>query len=89
MTDIEASLGIHQLKKIDTITCLRRQWAARYADQLAGVPALMLPKVSEGSAWHLFVILLDLDQLTVSRDKFIEMLKHENVGAGIHFVLLP
>ena len=36
-------------------------------------------------AWHLFVILLNLDRLSIDRDGFMEALRQENIGTGIHF----
>ena len=43
MTDIEASLGIHQLRKIEEITRLRGVWSARYDELLADLPEITLP----------------------------------------------
>jgi dTDP-4-amino-4,6-dideoxygalactose transaminase len=88
MTDIEASLGIHQLRKIELITSLRQKWAALYNQLLADLPEITLPHQAPGRrhACHLYVITLDLDRLNVTRDQFMEMLKAENIGCGIHFV---
>jgi dTDP-4-amino-4,6-dideoxygalactose transaminase len=88
MTDIEASLGIHQLRKIEEITSRRRKWAARYDELLADLPEITLPFRAPGRrhACHLYIITLDVDRLKVTRDQFMEMLKAENIGCGIHFV---
>jgi dTDP-4-amino-4,6-dideoxygalactose transaminase len=88
MTDIEASLGIHQLRKIEKITELRTKIADMYNERLADVPELTLPFVAQNvrHAWHLYIVTLDLEALTVSRDRFAELLKAENVGTGIHFI---
>ncbi len=88
MTDIEASLGIHQLRKIEEITRLRGKWAARYDELLAGLPEIALPFRAPGRrhANHLYIITLDLDRLKITRDQFMAMLKAENIGSGIHFV---
>jgi dTDP-4-amino-4,6-dideoxygalactose transaminase len=88
MTDIEASLGLHQLRKIERITELRTKWAHLYTELLADVPELMLPYVGPNRrhAWHLYIVTLNLDRLSVTRDQFMHMLKAENIGTGIHFV---
>lgn len=88
MTDIEASLGIHQLRKIEQITSLRQKWSSRYDELLADLPGITLPYRAPGRrhACHLYILILDVDQLGVTRDRFMEMLKAENIGCGIHFV---
>ena len=88
MTDIEASLGIHQLRKIERITELRTEIAQMYNERLADVPEMNLPFVGPNlrHAWHLYVVTLNLESLTVTRDRFAEMLKAENIGTGIHFI---
>lgn len=88
MTDIEASLGIHQLRKIELITSLRQKWSGLYDQLLADLPEITLPHRAPGRrhACHLYVITLDVDRLSVTRDQFMEILKAENIGCGIHFV---
>ncbi len=88
MTDIEASLGIHQLRKVEQITSLREKWSNVYDKLLADIPEITLPYRAPGRrhACHLYIISLNLDQLAVTRDQFMEMLKAENIGCGIHFV---
>lgn len=88
MTDIEASLGIHQLRKIEEITRRRETWSARYDELLADIPEIALPFRAPGRrhAHHLYIITLDVDRLKMTRDQFMEMLKAENIGCGIHFV---
>jgi dTDP-4-amino-4,6-dideoxygalactose transaminase len=88
MTDIEASLGIHQLRKIELITSLRQKLSVLYDQLLADLPEITLPHRAPGRrhACHLYVITLDVDHLSVTRDQFMEMLKAENIGCGIHFI---
>lgn len=88
MTDIEASLGIHQLRKVEQITSLREKWSNVYDKLLADIPEITLPHRAPGRrhACHLYIVTLNLDRLTVSRDQFMQRLKAENIGCGIHFV---
>jgi dTDP-4-amino-4,6-dideoxygalactose transaminase len=88
MTDIEASLGIHQIRKVEEITRLRQQWCALYDDLLADTPEIIPPYRAPGRRHncHLYIATLDIDKLTVTRDQFLQLLKAENIGSGIHFV---
>jgi dTDP-4-amino-4,6-dideoxygalactose transaminase len=88
MTDIEASLGIHQLRKIEIITDLRQKWSSLYDQLLGDIPEIVLPYRAphRRHACHLYIITLNLDRLNVTRDEFMERLKAENIGCGIHFV---
>lgn len=90
MTDIQASIGIHQLPKLDDLIYKREKYAKLYRDSFSKVEGIIMPE-SIGSikhAWHLFIILLDIDKLTITRDQFIDLLKEENIGTGIHFISL-
>lgn len=88
MTDIEASLGIHQLKKVEKILQLREQWTELYNKLLEDVkeitPQFVLP--NRRSSRHLYIISLDILSLGISRDEFMKKLREENIQTGIHFV---
>lgn len=82
LTDIASALGIHQLRKLDGFIARRREIAERYLAGLAGVPGLGLPAVPgypHRHAWHLFTVLVE------NRDEFMQKLKEENIGSGLHF----
>lgn len=89
LTDLQAALGIHQLKKLDGFIEERARLATLYDELLAGTAGVMLPKTGREKgmrhAWHLYVVLADIDRLTIDRDSFMgEMLK-ANIGIGLHF----
>jgi dTDP-4-amino-4,6-dideoxygalactose transaminase len=90
MTDIAASLGIHQLKRAREFQ-QRREWMAmQYNKAFAGLP-LRIPYVAYPNnthAWHLYVIQLDLDAIDISRDRFIELMAKEGIGTSVHFIPL-
>ncbi len=94
LTDIAASLGIHQLKKSDKFWQRRRDIAKLYAGGLDSIPEVILPQAALNvacgtqTAWHLYVIHLRLEQLTISRNCFVEELKARNIGASVHFMPL-
>ena len=88
MTDIQASLGLSQLKKLSYMQTLREIIAQRYNEAFARLPEIELPADAPHirHAWHLYIIKLNLDMLTVDRTQFVEGLKERGVGAGVHFI---
>lgn len=87
MTDVQAALGIHQLRKLAGFHDRRREIAQRYTQAFAASPALEppteVPEVS--SSWHLYVLRLRTERLSVNRDGFIENLKERNIGTSVHY----
>ena len=90
MMDIQAALGLHQLKKLDGFIARRRENAGIYRDILGPVPGVRLPITEDYAehAWHLFTILLEVENLKIDRDEFIERLKELNVGTSVLFIPL-
>jgi UDP-4-amino-4-deoxy-L-arabinose-oxoglutarate aminotransferase len=88
MLDLQAALGIEQLRKLERFNRERAALAARYdaafADLLQVRP-LETPAYDHHHAWHLYIVRLDLAALTIGRDEFIAELRKLGVGAGLHF----
>ncbi len=89
MTDIAASIGIHQLKKAWSFQNKREAMAARYDEAFRDLPLILPPKSPVGDihAWHLYVIRLAEDA-PVSRDRFIELMAEKGVCCSVHFIPL-
>jgi dTDP-4-amino-4,6-dideoxygalactose transaminase len=89
MTDIAASIGIHQLKKAWEFQRCRQQMAIRYDKTLCDLPVLLPPQppVGETHAWHLYVLRLASDA-PVKRDHFIELMANMGIGTSVHFIPL-
>ena len=89
LTDLQAALGIHQIKKLDGFIEQRTRYAKIYQELLRDVKEIMLPETParKGTrhAWHLFVILADIDHLTIDRDHFMAEMLDANIGIGLHF----
>lgn len=88
MMDIQAALGLHQLPRLEGFLAERARQAARYDELLSGLPGLILPQrvaYPIRHAWHLYTPLVDIDRLTISRDRFMEELKKRNIGTGLHY----
>ncbi|MBI2425982.1 MAG: aminotransferase class I/II-fold pyridoxal phosphate-dependent enzyme [Candidatus Hydrogenedentes bacterium] len=87
MGNVSAAMGLEQLKKFETFKAARKRVANMYQAVLAEVDEIDLPPVREyiDHAWHLYVIQLNLDRLSRTRDEIAYDLRRENVGSGIHF----
>ncbi|MGQ9631693.1 MAG: DegT/DnrJ/EryC1/StrS family aminotransferase [bacterium] len=88
MTDIQAAIGIWQLRKIEGFLKRRKQYVEMYNEGLDDLEALELPQeITPGRhAWHLYTIRLRPGTLRIDRDDFIEALRLENVSANVHFI---
>ncbi len=89
LTDLQAALGIHQLKKLDGFIESRTRYAGLYNKLLGGFEEIGTPKTApqKGTrhAWHLYVILLDTDRLKTDRNEFMAEMLEANIGIGLHF----
>lgn len=89
MTDLAASLGIHQLKKAWAFQQKREEISAMYDAALLSLPIIRPPHAVLGDvhAWHLYVIQL-ADVAGVSRDVFIERMFEQGIGCSVHYIPL-
>jgi dTDP-4-amino-4,6-dideoxygalactose transaminase len=90
MPDVAAAMGIHQLRKTKRFFERRKAIAARYTSALAGMP-MRVPAVARPGdlhSWHLYVIQLDLESLTIDRKRFIELMSEQGIGCSVHFIPL-
>lgn len=90
MTDIQASIGIHQLKKLEARARRRKEIWETYHHSFKDLP-LILPSPTppdQRHAFHLYTPLLELEHVRCTRDEFLQALHKENIGAGIHYVAL-
>jgi len=90
MTDLQASLGLHQLARLEHSLETRERIWATYDHAFAGLPGVEVrePIAEPGSrhARHLYTLALDLEGLECDRGRFMSALSAENIGSGIHFV---
>jgi dTDP-4-amino-4,6-dideoxygalactose transaminase len=90
MTDIQAAIGIHQLPRVDLYWKRRNEiWQAydnAFRELNVFVPKPVEPKTKH--ALHLYTLLLDIDNLHLSRDDFLDEMTKRNIGVGVHYVAL-
>lgn len=89
LTDIAASIGIHQLKKAHAFQKRRQHLAEQYNEALRDLPLILPPLPREGDihSWHLYVLQL-ADEAECSRDKFIERMFEQGIGMSVHYIPL-
>ena len=87
MTDVQAAIGTHQLRKLAGFHARRREVVARYNQVFSSHPGLEVPVERDGcsSAWHLYVLRIRPDVLGVTRNAFIDGLKALNIGTSVHY----
>jgi len=89
LTDLQAALGLVQLRRLDEFMAIRRRVCAVFDEELAGVPGLRTPPrpwndtVRHGH--HLYIVEVDPEEFGCDRDELLEGLRAENIGAGIHY----
>jgi dTDP-4-amino-4,6-dideoxygalactose transaminase len=90
ITDFQSALGLSQLGKLERFWSARDRLARRYRERLAGSPFVELPALPPAMrhGWHLFVVLLRLESVTVPRDTILTALRAENIGAMVHYPLV-
>lgn len=88
MTDIAAALGLCQLRKLDAFQERRREIVRAYTAAFSECDALIVPveRSDVEHAWHLYVLRLNAERLTIGRDKFIEELTERNIASSVHFI---
>ena len=86
LTDIAAVIGLLQLPKLEGFNARRRALAKHYFEHWNRDLGCELPPADfEQTNWHMFQPLLPLDRMTITRGEFIERMKAEGVGVGVHY----
>ena len=88
MSELHASLGIHQLDKLGSFQKRRREIVKIYEREFLPFEEITLPYVKSDvkHSWHLFILQLNLEKLRVDRDYIFKALKAENIGVNVHYI---
>lgn len=88
LSDFQCALGISQLQKLPSWLERRQAIAGRYDDAFANNPAVEPLRIAEdvSHAYHLYVIRLRLDELTVGRSAIFTALRAEGIGVNVHYI---
>lgn len=88
MTDMQAALGLHQLKKLEGMQKTREEYVEMYNTAFEDMEEIVTPAEIPGNrhAWHLYVIRINENLMNIDRNKFIEELTDLNIGTSVHFI---
>ena len=87
MTDMQAAIGIHQLRRIEDGWRRRQAIWERYMAAFSGLPVILPAPIDplDRHALHLFSLIADTDRLKADRDTLLSALQAENIGTGVHY----
>lgn len=90
MGDIAASLGLAQLERAEEMAERRRSIAVRFNEAFGGHPCIEIPADDKDCdhAWHLYMLRLNLEELSIDRSDFVNAMKDLNIGVSVHFIPL-
>lgn len=91
MMDIQAAIGIHQLKRIETSWNRRKEIWEKYQAAFSQLP-VTIPSPDEAGgrhAYHLYTLLVDESKTSISRDGFLNAMNEKNIGTGVHYLSIP
>lgn len=88
MTDIQAALGLQQLRRFESMQDRREQIVNRYNAAFSPCAAFITPtsRSHVQNAWHLYVLRLRSEQFSISRNQFIEEMNARRIGTSVHFI---
>ena len=88
MGDMAAAMGLVQLHRLDAMQRRRSEIVDRYNAAFEDMPELQIPTVYPyvSPSWHLYVLRLNLDMLSIDRAQFIQEMQERNVGTSVHFI---
>ena len=91
LSDIQAAIGIHQLRKLEHFTRRRTLYAGMYHRAFASMEEVELPPDNPRCrhAWHLYILRLNLQRLKIDRAQFIRELRQKGIGTSVHFIPIP
>ncbi len=87
LTDIAAAMGLAQLQRLDELATKRRNIATAYNQAFADIHQIdpLVVADHDSSAWHLYIIRLRLEELTIDRNAFMNRLAERGIGTSVHY----
>ncbi|RDB57675.1 UDP-4-amino-4,6-dideoxy-N-acetyl-beta-L-altrosamine transaminase [Paraeggerthella hongkongensis] len=88
ITDIQAALGVSQLKRLEEFTQTRQRLVAYYNAAFDGVPEVSYQRDSDPAhtTRHLYCLRFDLEALGATKRFIFDALRAEGVGANVHYL---
>ncbi len=91
MMDLQAAIGIHQLKRVERYWQRRHEIWQKYNQALSDLPVGLPADPEPGTrhAYHLYTILVNEHQAGIGRDAFLGAITEQNIGVGVHYLSVP
>lgn len=91
MMDLQAAIGIHQLRRVEPYWNRRAQIWKRYDSAFADLPVQVpaVPEAGTKHAYHLYTLLIDEHRAGMRRDEFLDAMTRRNIGVGVHYLSIP
>jgi dTDP-4-amino-4,6-dideoxygalactose transaminase len=91
MMDLQAAIGIHQLRRIEKYWLRRQQIWQHYNEAFADLPLETPadPEPQTRHAYHLYTVMIDEPRAGISRDRFLSAMTAEGIGVGVHYLSVP
>ena len=87
MNDLQAALGITQMKRLDKFIAIRHSLKKRYDELLKDLPLITPVQSSDSySSLHLYPIQLKLEQISKSHNEIFDELRQSGVGVNLHYI---
>ncbi|MDX4069401.1 UDP-4-amino-4,6-dideoxy-N-acetyl-beta-L-altrosamine transaminase [Aliarcobacter skirrowii] len=86
ITDMQAALGISQLKKLDSFINRRKEIAKKYDKAFLNSIVKPLYSFNQNSSYHLFVVKVDFSKLNISKIELFNKMREKNIGLQLHYI---
>ena len=86
ITDMQAALGISQLKKLDSFIKRRKEIALKYDKAFLNSVVKPLYSFNQNSSYHLFVVKVDFSKLNISKVELFNKMREKNIGLQLHYI---
>ena len=86
ITDMQATLGISQLKKLDSFVKRRKEIALKYDKAFLNSVVKPLYSFTKNSSYHLFVVKVDFSKLNISKVELFNKMREKNIGLQLHYI---
>ena len=86
ITDMQAALGISQLKKLDSFVKRRKEIALKYDKAFLNSVVKPLYSFTNNSSYHLFVVKVDFSKLNISKIELFNKMREKNIGLQLHYI---